>query len=70
MKGTNPNGKRFLIALGGEPAPKRTSSRTVLTRDLGIRVDRFHFLERSLSGESLALGGGINCRTQALGDVR
>jgi hypothetical protein len=63
-KGTNPHGKRFFVALGGDPRAEQHFLAECLR--LGLGIDHFYFLDRVLSRESLSNSGGVNCRTKAL----
>jgi hypothetical protein len=67
-KGTAPDGKRFMVLLGGDPRAERAFE-TKLRTELPHLAERLHFMDASLTGPSLEMDGGINCRVKPDGTV-
>lgn len=66
-QGTNAKGKRFYIALGGDPRAEKVFLEHLEKLETGIA--RVHLLDRDLTRTTLQAGGGISCRTKAEGTL-
>ncbi|MFN8612104.1 MAG: hypothetical protein U0931_31455 [Vulcanimicrobiota bacterium] len=62
-QGQNDRGETFAVSLGGEPQAERAFAETLLTK-IPASYQRIHFLDRTLTPETLHFNGGIKCRTK------
>jgi hypothetical protein len=65
-KGTGADGKRFIIALGGDPRAEQYAQEKMKAL-LGEEAPRLHFLDRRFTTPTLQLNGGISCRIKSEG---
>ena len=66
--GVNEQGQRFFVGLGAEERFEEYAAQKLL-KELPTGFHRVHFLDRDLTGKTLALSGGIKCRTKPLGTL-
>lgn len=64
--GVNEQGQRFYIGLGGEARQEAYVAKEMM-RNLDLGLCRMHFLDPELTAPTLALEGGIKCRTKTEG---
>lgn len=62
-QGQNDRGEAFAVSLGGEERAEQAFAETLLTK-IPASYQRIHFLDRSLTPETLRYNGGIKCRTK------
>lgn len=67
-QGTNSDGQRFIIALGGPERAEQYVAKKLLG-EIPCDVRRVWFLDRTLTPLTLDLEGGIKCRTKGEGAV-
>lgn len=66
--GVNEQGQRFFVGLGAEQRYEDYAAEKLL-KDLPTGFHRVHFLDRDLTPSTLALSGGIKCRTKPSGTL-
>jgi hypothetical protein len=62
-QGTNENGEKFAVMLGGSPEAEEMITRELL-HEIPTGYSRIHYLDRKLTVPTLELWGGIKCRTK------
>lgn len=62
-QGVNEQGQPFAVSLGGDERAEKMFAHTLL-EDIPSGYHRVHFLDRDLTADTLALNGGIKCRTK------
>ena len=62
-QGQNDRGETFAVSLGGEERAEQAFAHTLL-EEIPAGYQRVHFLDRSLTPETLHYNGGIKCRTK------
>jgi hypothetical protein len=67
-KGTGTDGKRFIVALGGEARAQQYVT-AKMTELMGDKAPRMHFLDSRLTQPTLDLNGGISCRVKSEGTL-
>lgn len=66
--GTNEQGERFTILMGGQPHEEAFMAQKVLEFSQGS-ISRIHFMDPSVTQKTLDLWGGLKCRTKPEGDL-
>lgn len=66
--GTNEQGERFSILMGGVPREEAFMAETIF-RESGNTISHIHFLDPSVTRQTLDLMGGLKCRTKPGGDL-
>ena len=66
--GVNEQGERFFVGLGAEERFEEYAANKLLG-ELPTGFHRVHFLDRDLTPKTLALSGGIKCRTKPAGEL-
>lgn len=66
--GTNENGERFSILMGGRPQEEAFVAQQIMKLSEGS-ISRIHFLDPSVTQATLDLWGGLKCRTKPEGDL-
>ncbi len=66
--GTNENGERFTIMMGGTPREEAFMAQEVFDKSHG-QISHIYFLDPTVTQSTLDLMGGLKCRTKPGGDV-
>lgn len=66
--GTNEQGERFTILMGGVPREEAFMAETFFKESNGT-ISHLHFLDPSVSRQTLDMMGGLKCRTKPGGDL-